>query len=83
MYKYARVCAGYISMRCTCIIHIHMYMYSAVHPQVHTRTRVYASRARVARESISECNPIYGIPTDDYISSINSICFCTSCFALS
>ena len=33
--------------------------YSAVHPQVHTRARVFESsacRARVARESISECN---------------------------
>ena len=56
-------------------------IYSAVHPQVHTRTRV--SRASVARESHASCArvqlalelsavasvtqiSIYGIATDDY-----------------
>ena len=42
-----------------CFLHHESYQshfYSAVHSQVHTRMRVYASRARVACESNSECN---------------------------
>ena len=66
--------------------------YSAIHPQVYTRTRVYgessASHVRVQLESVRVLDtsaiasvtriPVYGIATDDYISF--KLLIVTSCF---